>query len=163
MVQDHFWGEHIFNPKQPIFKAFCDFRRAKIGHHGLKTHLNHLFWHSKWSTMIFQKRHFLRPMDLIDQFWHPPPWATSCSLPQPTGPRYGDLGVGYGNFEGWKPPKVGGCGWIRCARNRFSFFEPRSPRYGLFLVWGCRRPMCTNSRAFGGLLGAVRGHTVELD
>ena len=27
-------------------------------------------------------------------FWHPPLWATSCSLPQPTGPRYGVLGVG---------------------------------------------------------------------
>ena len=29
-----------------------------------------------------------------DPFWHPPLWATSCSLPQPTGPRYGGLGVG---------------------------------------------------------------------
>ena len=40
---------------------------------------------------------------------------------------------------------------------------PRSPRYGLFLVWGCRRPRCTNSGAFGGLWGAVRGHIVELE
>ena len=38
-----------------------------------------------------------------------------------------------------------------------SRFEPRSPRYGLFLVWGCRRPMCTNSGDFGGLLGLFRG------
>ena len=44
-----------------------------------------------------------------------------------------------------------------------SHFEPRSPRYGLFLVWGCRRPMCTSSGAFGGLLGAVHGHIVELE
>ena len=44
-----------------------------------------------------------------------------------------------------------------------SRFEPRSPRYGLFFVWGCQRPMCTNSGAFGGLLGAVCGHIVELE
>ena len=44
-----------------------------------------------------------------------------------------------------------------------SYFEPRSPRYGLILVWGCRRPRCTNHGAFGDLLGAVRGHVVELE
>ena len=67
---------------------------------------------------FLEKAIFLHPVDLVDPFWHPPLWATSCSLPQPTGPRYGGLGVGQGNFEGWKPPKVGGCGWTRCARNR---------------------------------------------
>ena len=44
-----------------------------------------------------------------------------------------------------------------------SGLEPSSPRYGLFLVWGCRGPMCTNSRAFGDHLGAVRGHIMELE
>ena len=45
---------------------------------------------SFWTKGIF----FLHPLDLVDPFWHPPLWATSCSLPQPTGPRYGGLGVG---------------------------------------------------------------------
>ena len=36
---------------------------------------------------------FLHPVDLVDPFWHPRLWVTSCSLPQPTGPRYGALGV----------------------------------------------------------------------
>ena len=31
------------------------------------------------------------------------------------------------------------------------------------LVWGRQQPMCTNSGAFGGLLGAVRGRMVELE
>ena len=44
-----------------------------------------------------------------------------------------------------------------------SRFEPRATRYGLFLVWGCRRPVCRNSGAFESLLGAVRGHIVELE
>ena len=52
---------------------------------------------------------------------------------------------------------AGGLGALEIA------FEPGSPRYGLFLVWGCRRPMCTNCGTFGGLLGAVHGHIVELE
>ena len=45
-------------PKQPIFKAFWDFRRAKMGHHELKTRQKHFFWHSIWSRNIFEKGHF---------------------------------------------------------------------------------------------------------
>ena len=37
---------------------------------------------------------FLHPVDLVDPFWHPPLWVTSCSLPQPTRPRYRGLSVG---------------------------------------------------------------------
>ena len=65
-----------------------------MGHHELKTRQKHLFWHSMWSRIIFEKVIFLHPEDLVDPFWHPSLWATSCSLPQPTGPRYGGLGVG---------------------------------------------------------------------
>ena len=61
---------------------------------------------------------FLHVVDLVDPFWHPPLWATTCSLPQPFGPMLWHLGVRYGTFEGWKPPKVGGCRWIGCNRNR---------------------------------------------
>ena len=49
--------------------------------------------------------------------------------------------------------------WV-CSKLRF---ESHSARYGPFLVWGSRRPMCTNSRAFGGRSGAVCGHIVELE
>ena len=65
-----------------------------MGHHELKTRRKHLFWHSMWSKIIFEKVIFLHPVDLVDPSWHPPLWATSCSLPRPTGPRYGGLGVG---------------------------------------------------------------------
>ena len=60
-----FLEKHIvdpfFVPKQPIFKAFWDFRRAKTGHHELKTRQKHLFWHSVWSKIIFEKTHFFAP------------------------------------------------------------------------------------------------------
>ena len=61
-----FFGKAYFSPifdpflvsKQPIFKAFWDFRRAKTGHHELKTRQKQLFWHSMWSGVIFEKSHF---------------------------------------------------------------------------------------------------------
>ena len=83
-------------PEQPIFKPFWDFRRATTGHREPTTRQKQFFWHFMWSRIIVEKSFFffLHPVDLVDPFWHPPLWVTSCSLPQPTGPRYGGLSVG---------------------------------------------------------------------
>ena len=56
----HFWPifDPFLVPKQPSFKAFWDFRRAKTGHHEPKTRQKHLFWHSIRSTIIFETSHF---------------------------------------------------------------------------------------------------------
>ena len=67
-----FLEKHIFDPffdpffvpKEPIFKAFWESRRAKTGHHELKTRQKHLFWHSMWSWIIFDKSHFFAPSGL---------------------------------------------------------------------------------------------------
>ena len=42
-----------------------------------------------------------------------------CARPRlSSGPSKGrGLGVSSSNFEGWKPQKVGVCGWTRCPRN----------------------------------------------
>ena len=57
-----FLEKHVFDPffvpKQPIFKAFWAFRRAKTGHHELKPRRKHLFWYSMWFKIIFEKSHF---------------------------------------------------------------------------------------------------------
>ena len=114
----------------------------------------HVVLHYCWKRSLF-----MHPVDLIDPFWQPPLWATSCTLPRPIGLRYGGLGVGKGNFEGWKTTKSG---WLRPDEVGSKLrFEPRTPRYGLFLVWGCRRPSCTDFGAFRGLLGVVHGHFVD--
>ena len=67
---ESFLEKHIFHPffvpKHPIFKAFWDFWRAKTGHHELKTRQKQLFWHSMWSTMIFERKFLLPPVDLGD-------------------------------------------------------------------------------------------------
>ena len=65
MVYDHFWKNTFlthfrpifFIPKQPMCKAFWHFRRAYSGHHELKTRQKHLFEHSMWSTIIFERSH----------------------------------------------------------------------------------------------------------
>ena len=44
-----------------------------------------------------------------------------------------------------------------------SHFEPCSQRYGLFLVCGCRQPICTKFGASGGRFGPFPGHIMELE
>ena len=57
-----FSEKHIFDPffvpKKPVFKAFWDFRRATTDHSELKTRQKHLFWHSMWFRIIFEKSLF---------------------------------------------------------------------------------------------------------
>ena len=48
----------FFVPKQCIFEAFWDLRRAKTGHHELQMCQKHLLWHSMWSRIIFLKKSF---------------------------------------------------------------------------------------------------------
>ena len=84
----HFWP--IFDSfsvaTKLIFKAFWDFRGSNTGHHKVKTRQKHLFWHSMWSRIMFEKK-VLHVVALVDPCWHPPLWATSCSLPHPFGPK----------------------------------------------------------------------------
>ena len=94
-----FLKKHIFDPlfvpNQPILKTLWHFRRAKTGEHELETRQKHSFGDSMWSAILFESSlFFLHPVDLVDPFWHPPLWATSCSLPPPSGPSYEGLGVG---------------------------------------------------------------------
>ena len=93
-IFDPFFTHFGLAPKQPIFKAFWDFRRAKAGHHELELAKNNCFGIPCGPGSFLKKVIFLHLVDLVDPFWHPPLWATSCSLPQPIGPRYRGLGVG---------------------------------------------------------------------
>ena len=75
----------------------------------------------------------------------------ACSLPQPTGPRYGGLGVHSGNFEGWKTQKVGDCGWVRCPRNRVLSHVAKDMACSWFVA------VASQSTQNLGLLGAFLG------
>ena len=92
---------HFLSQNKPFSRHFGILGGPKRATTNSKCAKKHLFWHSMWSTIIFDKSlFFLHPVDLVDPFWHPPLWATSCSLPQPIAPRYRGLGVGWGDFEG---------------------------------------------------------------
>ena len=91
--ETHFWPifDPLFGPKTAHFQGILGFFG---GPKWIKMCQKHLFWHSMWSRIIFEKTiFFLHQPDLIAPFWHPALWATTCSLPQPTGPSYGGLGV----------------------------------------------------------------------
>ena len=118
---------------------------------GLKRGSLHLFRHPKWSKIIFEKTNF---------FW------TRWTLLTHVGTHLfghlvaahlGGLGVGQGNFQGWKPPKVGGCGWIRCARNHVLSHVAKDIVCFWFGAVGGQGAQIL------GLLGTFGGHIVELE
>ena len=162
-----FLGKHIFDPfwthflsqNSPFSRHLGILGGPKQATTSSKRAKNTCFGIPCGPRSFLKKVIFLHLVDVVDPFWHPPLWATSCSLTQPTGPRYGGLGVGSGNFEGWKPPKVGGSGWIRCARNQIFacgadflqiFAQRQLCRYRL--VYAPRPPMLVGGRCQGGLL-----------
>ena len=83
----------------------------------------------------------------------------ACSLPQPSGPRYWGLGVRLGNSEGWKPQKVGGCGWSRCPRNRILSHVAQDMAYSWFVavgIWSFWGPFWAVSGTYHGVRGRQR-------
>ena len=124
-LEKHFFDPfltHFLSQNSPFPRHFGLLGGPKLATTSSKRAKNTCFGIPCGPRSFLKKVIFSHPVDLVDPFWHPPLWATSRSLLQPSGLRYGGLGVGVGvgegNSKGWKPPKVGGCKWIRCAWNR---------------------------------------------
>ena len=64
-----------------------------------------------------EKMIFFDPGTLVDPPVAPTVRGPGCPPAPPSGHWYGGLGGSLGDSEGWKPQKVGGCGWTRCPRN----------------------------------------------
>ena len=82
-----------------------------------------------------------------------------CPPAPPSDHRYGGLRVSLGDSEGWKPQKVGGCGWTRCPRNRILRHVAQDTARAWF------RGVVAHSTDFGAfwrLFGPFLGHIVEL-
>ena len=101
----------------PFSRHFGSLGGPKGATTGSKRVKNTCFGIPRGPGSFLQKVIFWPLVDPIDPSWHPRVWARACSVQQPSGSRYGVLGVRLRNFEGWKPQKVGGCGWTRCPRN----------------------------------------------
>ena len=150
----HFWSQNSASSRH-----FGIFGGPKWATPSSKQSKNTCFSITHGLGSFLRKVIFLPLLDPIDPFRHPPVWASACNLPQPTGLGYGGLGVHLGNFEGWKPQNEGGCGWIRCPRNRVLSHVAKDMAYSWFC--GCRQPICTKFGACGGLFGTFPGHMVE--
>ena len=95
-----FLAKHIFDPflthflsqNSPFSRHFGSFGGPKQATTSSKRAKNTCFGIPCGLESFLKKDIFLHPVDLVDPFCHPPLWATSWSLPQPTG--YGALGVG---------------------------------------------------------------------
>ena len=82
-----------------------------------------------------------------------------CPPAVPSEHWYGCLGVRLGDSEGWKPQKVGGCGWTRCPRNRILKHITQDTARAWFRGVGAH---CADFGAFWRLFGPFLGHIVEL-
>ena len=89
-LEKHMFGPfltHFWSQNSPFSRQFGIFRGPKQATTSSKRAKN-------TPGSFLKKVIFLHPVDFVDAFGHAPPWATSYSLPQPIGPRYGGLGVG---------------------------------------------------------------------
>ena len=82
-----------------------------------------------------------------------------CPPAVPSEHWYRCLGVRLGDSEGWKPQKVGGCGWTRCPRNSVLCHVAQDTARAWFRGVGAH---CADFGAFWRLFGPFLGHIVEL-
>ena len=82
-----------------------------------------------------------------------------CPPAPPSDEWYGGLRVSLGDFEAWKPQKLGGCGWIRCPRNSDLSHVAQDTSRSWFRGVGAH---CADFGSFWRLFGPFLGHIVEL-
>ena len=118
-----------------------------------------MFEHPKWFGNNFGKNLFFAPGTLVDPPLAPTVRGPGCPPAVPSDHWYGYLGVRLGNSEGWKPQKVGGCGWTRCPRNPILSHVAQDTARAWFRGVGAQ---CAIFGAFWRLFGPFLGHIVEL-
>ena len=107
----HFWSQN-----GPFSMHFGIFHGPKRVTTGSKRPKNTCFSIPSGLGTTLEKMIFFTPGTLVH-----PPLALAVRGPgcPPAAPSdHWCLGVRLGDSEGWKPQKVGGCGWTTCPRNR---------------------------------------------
>ena len=102
---------------------------------------------------------FSAPRTPVDPPLAPAVRGPGCPRAATSDHRYGCLGVRLGDSKGWKPQKVGGCGWTRCPRNRILSHVAQDTARAWFRGVGAH---CTHFGAFWRFFGPFLGHIVEL-
>ena len=78
---------------------------------------------------------FFAPGTPVEPLLAPTVRRLCCPRAAPSDHWYGGLGVSLGDYEAWKPQKVGGCGWNRCAQN--SVFSHVAQDMARSWFWAC--------------------------
>ena len=106
-----------------------------------------------------EKMIFCAPGTLVDPALAPTVRRLGCPPAPPSDHWYGGLGGSLGDSEGWKPQKVGGCGWTRCPRNWILCHVAQDTARSWFRGVGAH---CADFGAFWRLFGPFLGHIMEL-
>ena len=149
----HFWSQN-----GPFSRQFGIFHGPKRVTTGSKRANTCLSIPSGLGTTL-EKMIFVAPGTLVDPPLGPAVRGQGCPLAPPSDHRYGGLGVSLGDFEAWKPQKVGGCGWTSCPRNSILSHVAQDTARAWFGGVGAH---CADFGASWRLFGPFLGHIVEL-
>ena len=164
IVQDHFWKNTFLSPFRPIFgvemahfQGILVFSLAQNAPPRAQNGQKYVFEHPRWSRNKFEKNHFFSPGDPSGPTVGPAVRGPGCPPAVPSDHWYGCLGVCLGDSEGWKPRKVGGCGWTRCPRNRILSHVAQDTARAWLRGAGAH---CAHFGAFWRLFKPFLGHIV---
>ena len=102
---------------------------------------------------------FFGPGTTVDPPLAPAVRGLRCRPAPPSDHWYEGLRVSLGDSEGWRPQKVGDCGWTRCPRKSLLSHVAQDTARSWFQGVGAR---CAHFGAFWRLFGLFLGHIVEL-
>ena len=108
----HFWSQN-----GPFSRHFGIFDGPKRATTGSKRPKNLCLSIPSGLGTTLKKIFFFAPGTLVDPPLAPTVRGLCCPPAPPSDHWYGGVGVSLGDFEAWKPRKLGACGWNRCPRN----------------------------------------------
>ena len=150
---------HFCSQKSPFSRHFGIFHGPKRATTGSYRPKNSCLSIPSGLATTLEKIFFFAPGTLVDPPLAPTVRGLGCPPATPNEHWYGGLRVSLGDSEGWKPQKVGGCGWTRCPRNRILSRIAQDMARAWFRGVGAH---CADFGAFWRLFGPFIGHIVEL-
>ena len=126
---------HFCSPNSPFSRHFGIFHGSKRATTGSKRAKNNGLSIPSGLGTILEKMFFFASWTLVDPPLAPTVRGPGCPPAPPSDHWCGRLGVSWGDYEAWKPQKVGGCGWTRCPRNSVLSHIAQDTACSWF--WGC--------------------------
>ena len=157
-VFDPFWT-HCWSQNGPFSRHCGIFHGPKCATTGSKRAKNTCLSIPSGLGTTLEKMFFPASGTLVDPPLAPTVRRLACPPAPPSDHWYGGLRVSLGDFEAWKPPKVGGCGWTRCPRNRILSHVAQDMACAWFRGVGAHG---ADFGAFWRFFRPFLGHIVEL-